>query len=346
MHREQTNLRSTSPALPPSAFAAALVAVVAAGIAPLANAQTASADTRIIATGLGTRIINGVGSDSLRAAFDTYQNGIIGGDASAMAGRGMISTFAVANAQRDTTPFIDGCNIRATASMTDSFSVMLEEPAKGAVPGPKTMHFEVGSSGTVTYSHGTLPPAGVGQNGFARVDYSMSFSSSQGGSGSFTGFMSKGVEDWVENGQWTYRDFDRSGGIWGTIPVNVVVTPGQSCVISISMSSQSLADVTAGSQPGMFSNASADFGHTLRWRGAASIVNADGTPFRGTVSVISPSGFNYVTPADIDGSGAVDAADLSELLAQWGTNDPAADIGQNGVVDAQDLSMLLDSWTS
>ena len=250
MHREHTNLRSPSPALASSAFAGALAAAVASVITPFAHAQTASADTRIIATGIGTRIVNGVGSDSLRAAFDTHQNGIIGGDASAMAGRGMISTFAVATAQRDTTPFIDSCNIRARASMTDSFSVMLEEPAKGAVPGPKTMHFEVGSSGTVTYSHGTLPPAGVGQNGLARVEYGMSFSSSQGGSGSFTGFMSKGVEEWVENGQWTYREFDRSGGIWGTIPVDVVVTPGQSCVISISMSSQAFADVTAGSQEG------------------------------------------------------------------------------------------------
>ncbi|MFM7261508.1 MAG: GC-type dockerin domain-anchored protein [bacterium] len=342
MKRERKNTQAASLTVALTGLTTATVAA----ITPFAHAQTASADTRIIATGIGTRIINGVGSDSLRAAFDTHQNGIIGGDASAMAGRGMISTFAVATAQRDTTPFIDSCNIRARASMTDSFSVMLEEPAKGAVSGPKTMHFDVGSSGTVTYSHGTLPPAGVGQNGIARVEYSMSFSSSQGGSGSFSGFMSKGVEAWVENGQWTYRDFDNSGGIWGSIPVDVVVTPGQSCVISISMSSQAFADVTAGSQEGMFTNASADFGHTLRWRGAASIVNADGTPFRGTVSVISPTGFNYVTPADIDGSGSVNAADLSELLAQWGTSNPAADIGQNGVVDAQDLSMLLAAWTN
>lgn len=339
MERERNSIR-------PASIIVGIAAAAAGASTSISYAQTASASTRIIATGLGTRIINGVGSDMLRAAFDTYQNGVIGGDASATAGRGVISTFAVANALLDTTPFIDDCNVRANASMTDSFTVTLEEPAKGAVPGPKMMQFEVGASGTVTYSHGALPPAGVGQEGAARVDYGMSFSSSQGGSGSFTGFMSKGVQSWVENGQWTYVDFDRSGGIWGTIPINVAVTPGQACVISISMSSQALAFVTAGQQPGMFSNASADFGHTLRWRGAVSILNADGTPFRGTVAVVSPSGFNYVTPADIDGSGSVDAADLSELLVQWGTNDPAADIGQNGVVDAQDLSMLLASWTN
>lgn len=313
--------------------------------APLAHAQSAGCSTRLIATGLGTRIINGVGSDFLRAAFDTYQNGVIGCDASAMSGRGTLSTFAVANANFDSTPFIDECNSKANASMTDSFTVTLEEPAKGAVPGPKMMHFEVGASGDVSYTHAPFPP-NFGETGQARVDYSMSYSSSQGASGSASGFIDKGVEWWFVNHQSSYVDYDRSGGTWGTIHVGIPVDPSQPCTVSISMSSQSFAMVTAVQRPGSFTNAVADFGHTLRWMGAASIVNADGTPFRGTVRIASPSGFNYVNPADINGSGAVDAADLGQLLSQWGTNDPAADIGQNGVVDAADLARLLAAWTN
>ena len=45
---------------------------------------TADCSTRLIATGLGTRNTPGVGSNFLRAAFDTYQNGVIGCDASAI----------------------------------------------------------------------------------------------------------------------------------------------------------------------------------------------------------------------------------------------------------------------
>jgi hypothetical protein len=309
-----------------------------------AQAQSAGASTRLIATGLGTRIINGTGSDYLRAAFDTYQNGVIGCDASAMGGRGTISTLAVANANFDSTPFIDECNAKANASMTDSFTVTLDEPAKGAVAGPKMMQFEVSATGTVTYEHGAFP-TNSGITGQARVDYSLGYSSSQGASGSASGFMDKGVEWIFQGGQHSFPDYNRSGGIWGTVPVNIPVTPGQPCTITLTMSSQSFAIVSASGWPGSFANASADFGHTLRWMGAAQILNSDGTPFLGTVQVSSPSGFNYVNPADIDSSGTVDAADLSQLLAQWGTTDSASDINQNGLVDAADLSRLLTAWT-
>ena len=48
-------------------------------------------------------------------------------------------------------------------------------------------------------------------------------------------------------------------------------------------------------------------------------------------------------PADLDGSGAVDAGDLAILLAGWGEPGPA-DLDGSGAVDAVDLAMLLASW--
>ncbi len=57
--------------------------------------------------------------------------------------------------------------------------------------------------------------------------------------------------------------------------------------------------------------------------------------------------------ADIDGDGAVGAADLSLLLAAWGEVEPAepfdpsqpdADLDGDGAVGASDLSLLLASW--
>jgi hypothetical protein len=49
-------------------------------------------------------------------------------------------------------------------------------------------------------------------------------------------------------------------------------------------------------------------------------------------------------PSDVNGSGAVDAADLSLLLAAWGTADADADVNNDGTVNAADLSLLLDTW--
>jgi hypothetical protein len=49
-------------------------------------------------------------------------------------------------------------------------------------------------------------------------------------------------------------------------------------------------------------------------------------------------------PADVNGSGAVDAADLASVLAGWGTTSP--DINGDGVVDASDLAALLAAWGS
>jgi len=54
-------------------------------------------------------------------------------------------------------------------------------------------------------------------------------------------------------------------------------------------------------------------------------------------------------PADFDGDGDVDAADLAELLSSWGPcadppDDCPADLNGDGQVDAFDLAILLGSW--
>ncbi len=47
---------------------------------------------------------------------------------------------------------------------------------------------------------------------------------------------------------------------------------------------------------------------------------------------------------DIDGSGAVDGADLGLLLSAWGTDDAQADLDGSGTVDGADLGLLLSAW--
>ena len=47
--------------------------------------------------------------------------------------------------------------------------------------------------------------------------------------------------------------------------------------------------------------------------------------------------------ADLNGDGAVDAADLAILLGAWGS--PDADLDGNGTTDAADLAALLGAWS-
>lgn len=50
-------------------------------------------------------------------------------------------------------------------------------------------------------------------------------------------------------------------------------------------------------------------------------------------------------PGDLNGDGVVNGADLSILLAAWGSSDPLADLNGDGVVNGADLAMLLSDWT-
>ena len=49
-------------------------------------------------------------------------------------------------------------------------------------------------------------------------------------------------------------------------------------------------------------------------------------------------------PADMNGDGIVDSADLGILLAYWGAKSTGGDLNEDGVVDAADLGSLLASW--
>ncbi|MDZ4829950.1 MAG: FG-GAP-like repeat-containing protein [Phycisphaerae bacterium] len=49
-------------------------------------------------------------------------------------------------------------------------------------------------------------------------------------------------------------------------------------------------------------------------------------------------------PADLDGDGLVNAADLAILLGAWGTAGPG-DLNGDGIVDASDLAVVLGAWS-
>jgi hypothetical protein len=49
-------------------------------------------------------------------------------------------------------------------------------------------------------------------------------------------------------------------------------------------------------------------------------------------------------PADINGDGTVESADLGALLSAWGTANVAANLDGSGIVDSADLAILLSAW--
>ncbi|MDZ4753430.1 MAG: GC-type dockerin domain-anchored protein [Phycisphaerae bacterium] len=73
--------------------------------------------------------------------------------------------------------------------------------------------------------------------------------------------------------------------------------------------------------------------------GEANAANGNFHAVKWTVTLIAPP-----CPADINGSGTVDAADLSVLLGAWGSANVAADVNDDGTVNAADLSVLLGAW--
>ncbi len=61
-------------------------------------------------------------------------------------------------------------------------------------------------------------------------------------------------------------------------------------------------------------------------------------------AIRADAGATGCCPADLDGSGAVDAADLAALLGAWGSAGGAADLDGSGAVDAADLAAMLGAW--
>ena len=47
---------------------------------------------------------------------------------------------------------------------------------------------------------------------------------------------------------------------------------------------------------------------------------------------------------DVNEDDVIDAGDLIELLAAWGTDEPRMDFDENGIVDVRDLIAMLAAW--
>jgi hypothetical protein len=88
----------------------------------------------------------------------------------------------------------------------------------------------------------------------------------------------------------------------------------------------------------------ADSGCVLAWQGGATTGASDVFASRiGADGVLGqpPAG----NPADLNGDGLVNAADLADLLGQWGQKGGSADLDGDGSVGAPDLAILLGAWT-
>ena len=48
--------------------------------------------------------------------------------------------------------------------------------------------------------------------------------------------------------------------------------------------------------------------------------------------------------SDVDGSGAIDVADLLAVIDQWGSADSPADINEDGIVNVTDLLEIVGNW--
>ena len=74
-------------------------------------------------------------------------------------------------------------------------------------------------------------------------------------------------------------------------------------------------------------------------------LSEDGCPITDIGAYEFQDGTTECCPADFDGDGDVDAADLAEPLSSWGPcPDCAADFDGDGDVDAADLAELLSAW--
>ena len=67
-----------------------------------------------------------------------------------------------------------------------------------------------------------------------------------------------------------------------------------------------------------------------------------GAPASVSIALQGPAAI-ATNPADINGDGVVNAADLSALLGNWGGTG-ATDINNDGVTNATDLALLLAAW--
>ncbi|MBL9148861.1 MAG: hypothetical protein JNM94_09235 [Phycisphaerae bacterium] len=94
------------------------------------------------------------------------------------------------------------------------------------------------------------------------------------------------------------------------------------------------------------SSSQTTFDNGFTWGGISAVYV--GTTPTNDYTIASGSGIDWTAaqggndPADLDGNGTVDAADLGLLLGGWGTS--AGDIDGGGTTDATDLALLLGAW--
>ena len=174
------------------------------------------------------------------------------------------------------------------------------------------------------------------------------------------------VESWVSYlGEYTV---DLDGAVpGGTISQTIPTEAGREYRLSLQLTANcgpgaiKAISVTAGNDSAQFST-TCQSGYPQPWRSLAMTFSATGTSTTVTIRSLSSSGANgpiiddvrvstleepNACPGDITNGGTVDAADLSILLAAWGTNGQAefdTDIDGSGLVDGGDLALVLGGW--
>jgi hypothetical protein len=271
------------------AVSGVLAMVLAVGIA---HAQSASTSVRTIAGSNGDRRTPGVSSSTQSAASDSSSAQGVSVMANSLASPGVLSTFASGVGGTSFPFFVTGFS-EANASFSD---VMVID-AEGSVQDGLAFHFLLTATGEVS---GSAPPQ---RTVVASSEFTSTYSVLGGAPTTTTGGMIAGVESILNPNRTTsYRSFQRDIGLgFGIIAVDIIWTRQAAGAgglpVSLSFSSRSRIAFDAG---GGFNNGSfdavADFGHTLRWIGLDSVTNLDGTPFTGTFSVTSASGFDDTIP--------------------------------------------------
>jgi plastocyanin len=133
------------------------------------------------------------------------------------------------------------------------------------------------------------------------------------------------------------------------VPANITVSPGDRIRWVRTAGNHTVTSGAGCAADGLFDGpltlASPEFSWVVPASAAGQTIPYYCAPhcFFSMVGTITVQG--AANPADIDGDGAVNAADLATLLNSWGAKGGAADIDRNGSVDAADLAVLLGAWT-
>ncbi len=147
----------------------------------------------------------------------------------------------------------------------------------------------------------------------------------------------------------TYSHFESdSKTVADTVTFSVPFTFGTPFTVEL------IGKVTAGMRSSGFvdgfGTGTTDFPTGMTWGGVSGVYLDTLAPV-GEFTIDSGSGVNWMdpfepgptgSPADLNGDGVVDGADLGLLLSAWGT--PDGDVNGDGTTDGADLGLLLGDW--